>query len=204
MIYLLRESDIISVPHMPQAYITARSAISFHRYITRYTGTDIIEKTSPKTVFSRTGGPGPPVGAPDCPLGRFFEIYRLLCRTAGYRLRAGALRSPSFVKPHGAAAEQIRLTACPCLVVGLRRLLGLAAPQRLRRFVAACPRFARASPRFARRYARFARAAARFARPIKPIPQIVLSNLGYFVFSRFVPIISLYDSNTVIPAKGTS
>jgi hypothetical protein len=35
MIYLLRKYDIISVPHMPQAYLIARSAISYHRYIIR-------------------------------------------------------------------------------------------------------------------------------------------------------------------------
>ena len=35
MIYLLCKYDIISVPHMPQAYIIARSAISYRRYIIR-------------------------------------------------------------------------------------------------------------------------------------------------------------------------
>ncbi len=41
----------------------------------------------------------PPVGAPDCPFGWLFTIGQLLCRTAGYRRRAAAPPSLSFVKP---------------------------------------------------------------------------------------------------------
>ena len=59
------------------------------------------------------GGAGPPVRAPACPVSFFPQAD---CRggTAGYRLPAGAPRSLSFVKPHGAAAEQIHLARGGC------------------------------------------------------------------------------------------
>ena len=64
------------------------------------------------------GGAEPPVGAPVCSFGCFFESVDFLCRTDRYRLRAAAPPSPSFVKPQGTASEQIRLTRGMCLVVG--------------------------------------------------------------------------------------
>ncbi len=63
------------------------------------------------------GGAEPPVGAPVCPFGQLSEKLQTFCRTHRYRLRAAALHSHSFVKPHKAASEQILLIPGTCLLL---------------------------------------------------------------------------------------
>ena len=58
-------------------------------------------------------GAEPPVGAPICPFGQFSKTYPFLYRTERYRLRAAALRSPSFVKPQSLRLNKFSsLRAC--------------------------------------------------------------------------------------------